>query len=1321
MSRIDGSRGSRSLAEFDAAPTKKKPATPMGRVPLKRTRSLNQLVRPVAEKSLLLTGRAAPQPIRVRLSEAFAEATFDSVMTPWLHRRGPWVVPDKADTLRALTVWLAAKTRDSATAALTECTYLTQCLDRLCKLENGLQALWDDAVAERNMSLMAVILQHCPEFIGQAGVLPWPMVQEALEHVHAGRMVTLDALKTYAQFCTLSHAGEFLAAVPWHLYPQSDAHAFLEQLGVRDEAATRARQTPSTALDATIEHTVKLHHRAYGSAQLPDGRVLVGGADGGIRMWNYKSDPAGSNYVDLRGHDGRVFAFCTLATGSFASASADGTVRLWQPQAAGANVYRSRIIFAPGCQIYAMLRLPNGTLLCGNADAAQIFTLTPDPLAPTGYVGDTFDMPAEVYSLSLMPSGRFLVGLMSGVVISGGVRADGHLECKAVASMRGGVAGLAALSDDSFVTGSTTGAVRLWQRANADAPYVAHELPNTDKVLDVVKLDDGRFITCGAGVRIWTRESASSTRCSFFDFRQHGDSVWSVLPLADGCFLSTSSDRTVRIWREPGLRKAVLGLPFSEAEARKAVHTAPPSCLPALARVATSEGFTALALAAHRAAAAQGTTVIQNSLDARLVLTHCAQNDLARVTLIEVLAEHGAATDEEVAEVWRHRLRTADPRLPAMSQRALYQTPHCQRATQTFMQDALQAGRFMDAVLLQQALPGALQGVTVTPRWQEGLQQAVDKLCRQPLADLDNERQRCVTLDDDTRACDALIACFNAGDTRQSTLTLYVDRALRAQGLLQPQRVAMFITNPEQLTQFLQKQNFPHVSIFRRLARLPERLYTPAVMDEVTRLSQVDEGTKNLLLAAAIGMQGMPATAPLPAFLRPVCSQTLRRVSTILSELALASLNISPVWCRAVLEATLLGWDVANRDMWHEAATQDPQSCIACSEPLGPGATYVEFGPHCGSQCEHDAAHAYCMDDAEGGALHGQRVGFCASGCCALTARHLLTLGVDPTRAAALSVSRLLTALHGFDGLQVCSTPDCVGVTDRSGKLGVTQACGLCEKAYEVKDERIDLDLVKRLIESLRESTAKNGLGLLVECFHCGFIAEKDDKCATIETCPGCSQSRHFRAGPDIHEHTFYDLVPIQGFIPKAGLLRRLGFFKDLAPGPNKEAQIKLCLDDSEAFLVALEARIAKNKDRVVPIAWPTNPYLDSGVYIIPRAGAEPFTGHVASHTADGALLLADSSNDLLWVTNETLAKRRGASVVIAQNRSLYRSTVLSRGATDWDVHSIDLGDVSVPTIDYVRVPGTELWQNKLGQRFAATFDADGRCTEMLLCTGALN
>ena len=109
---------------------------------------------------------------------------------------------------------------------------------------------------------------------------------------------------------------------------------------------------------------------------LPDGRVVSGGKDGRVLVWD-PSQP-GSGPVQVGGHDSWVRAVAGLADGRVVSSGADGWVLVWDPSRPGSDpVQLGRhdlgrwLVVEPGqtfIGVRAVAVLPNGRVVSGGSD-----------------------------------------------------------------------------------------------------------------------------------------------------------------------------------------------------------------------------------------------------------------------------------------------------------------------------------------------------------------------------------------------------------------------------------------------------------------------------------------------------------------------------------------------------------------------------------------------------------------------------------------------------------------------------------------------------------------------------------------------------------------------------------------------------------------------------------------------------------------------------------------------------------------------------------------------------------------------------------------
>ena len=107
---------------------------------------------------------------------------------------------------------------------------------------------------------------------------------------------------------------------------------------------------------------------------------------------------------------------------------------------------------------------------------------------------------------------------------------------------------LIALSDDTFVSASRDGTLKLWdiRTAMCIKTFIGHSGP----VYGIAKINDGRFISCAGDqmekptARLWDLDSGVCLR----KYIGHTEAVTSVIKMSDSIFVTVSSDVTANVW-----------------------------------------------------------------------------------------------------------------------------------------------------------------------------------------------------------------------------------------------------------------------------------------------------------------------------------------------------------------------------------------------------------------------------------------------------------------------------------------------------------------------------------------------------------------------------------------------------------------------------------------------------------------------------------------------------------------------------------------------------------------------------------------------------
>lgn len=266
----------------------------------------------------------------------------------------------------------------------------------------------------------------------------------------------------------------------------------------------------------------------YTVAALPDGRIASGSADRSVRLAN----PVGTDPpTDLGCHDGWVMSVAGLADGRVVSGGRDGKVRVWDP-AAGAP---SR---APSQDrtIGTLTGTPSGRLVAGDSEGRLFVWWSTRRVFELPTVGGHTDWI------------RAIVALDDGRVISAGddgriLRWDPELPQsgpEVIAESDGGrIAALGLLPDGRILSGDDLGRLRIWENQIGSSPRSLGLQRGSVRAIAV--LDNSRAVSAAAGqMQLW---DLSGGRTAFGD-----KGIWTLCALPAGRLASGDADGRVKVW-----------------------------------------------------------------------------------------------------------------------------------------------------------------------------------------------------------------------------------------------------------------------------------------------------------------------------------------------------------------------------------------------------------------------------------------------------------------------------------------------------------------------------------------------------------------------------------------------------------------------------------------------------------------------------------------------------------------------------------------------------------------------------------------------------
>jgi WD40 repeat protein len=284
-------------------------------------------------------------------------------------------------------------------------------------------------------------------------------------------------------------------------------------------------------------------------AVLPDGRVVTGGEDSRVLLW----DPAVPGLAaELGRHDGGLTAVAVLPGERVVTGGWDGRVLIWDLAAPGtAPAELGRHDGAVG----AVAVLLDGRVVTGGGRFdGRVLMWDPASLGAAPVVLGLID--GEVAAMAVLPDGRVVTGGDGGRVLLWDPGAPGAAPVELGRHDRGAVGAVAVLLDGRVVTGGWV-RVLLWDPGAPGAVPVElgrHDAVDRDYswVGAVAVLPDGRVVTGGHDRRVLLWDPAA-LGTSPAELGRHDGWLHAVAVLPDGRVVTGGLDGRVLLWDPAGL------------------------------------------------------------------------------------------------------------------------------------------------------------------------------------------------------------------------------------------------------------------------------------------------------------------------------------------------------------------------------------------------------------------------------------------------------------------------------------------------------------------------------------------------------------------------------------------------------------------------------------------------------------------------------------------------------------------------------------------------------------------------------------------------
>lgn len=265
----------------------------------------------------------------------------------------------------------------------------------------------------------------------------------------------------------------------------------------------------------------------------PNGEIIASASDdGSIKLWQ----PDGTLLRTLKGHTSEVWGVAFSRDGEIiASASDDNTIKLWQP-----NGSLLHTITGHSDEVNGIAISPDGQTIVSGSDDKTVKIWQRDGRLLHTMTGHSINVSGVAFS----PSGQIIASISDDKTIKLW-KIDGTL-LHTITGHTAGISGIAFSPDGSAIaTAADDKTVKLW---NLDGTLLSTFYGHTAPVEEVAFSPNGRILaSVGADktVRIWKRDGTLLRILS-----GHSDVVYGVAFSPDGqTIASAADDKTVKLWK----------------------------------------------------------------------------------------------------------------------------------------------------------------------------------------------------------------------------------------------------------------------------------------------------------------------------------------------------------------------------------------------------------------------------------------------------------------------------------------------------------------------------------------------------------------------------------------------------------------------------------------------------------------------------------------------------------------------------------------------------------------------------------------------------
>jgi WD40 repeat protein len=275
-------------------------------------------------------------------------------------------------------------------------------------------------------------------------------------------------------------------------------------------------------------------------AVLPDGRVVSGGADRRLLVWDPAVPTTGP--IDLGYTQGKLRALAVLPDGRVISGGTEGGVLVWDPAMPGTDP--TQFGRQKGA-VQALAVLPDGRVVRGGA---SLRVVAYDSTSPEGGRKRFGRNEGSLLAVAVQPKGLVVSGGADGRLLVWNPATPGRAGPVKLGSHHGPIQAVAVLPDGRIVSGGTDGRLLVWNPATARRTGPVELGSHHGPIQALAVLPDGRIVSGGTDGRLLVWNPATPRGTGPAELGSHDGPIQALAVLPIGRVVSGGADGRLLVW-----------------------------------------------------------------------------------------------------------------------------------------------------------------------------------------------------------------------------------------------------------------------------------------------------------------------------------------------------------------------------------------------------------------------------------------------------------------------------------------------------------------------------------------------------------------------------------------------------------------------------------------------------------------------------------------------------------------------------------------------------------------------------------------------------